>query len=294
MKAIQERLSIQEHSKILLLFCKAQRCPVAALSLNIIREVAAYLDTPQCFVTISESSVFFHFFNPDERLTTTIETTIQAAKSYCMIPKLTLLIVGGPSGSKQVIRLDLVQLQVLSEGSMLEGRSWPGICRYQDHVFVFGGNTSGMLKSAEKYTLQSKTWTPIAPMQYARVYFTPCKWRDEIYLPSVDTTAKPVEVYQPQNDTYRVLRLMLQDQYYGSVSYIVNGELLHLTYSQRLGKWKVDSQDTTLQLLGTQVKNKQSALSNCPPQRFGDFLVWPNCEGRLTKLDLQAFTLSEH
>ena len=76
-------------------------------------------------------------------------------------------------------------------------------------------------------------------MRHARVYFTPCAWKEEIYPASVSPDcATPVEVFNPRLELYQELPLILQGAYYGSVSYVtLDGQLLLLTYSQRLWKW---------------------------------------------------------
>jgi hypothetical protein len=205
-----------------------------------------------------------------------------------------VLIAGGPNASNAAKKLDLLQLHASAVMSMTQGRSWPGIIRYLNYVWVFGGNTSNVLTSVEKFAINSEVWTSVAPMRYPRVYFTPCIWKEEIYLASaLPDHPTPVEVFNPLSELYIQLPLILQDPYYGSLAYIVEGQLLFLVYSRKLGKWDLNSNATELVDSGIAVNNKLTALSNCPVQRCGHVLAWPNCHGKLTRLDLRRLSLFE-
>lgn len=295
MSWLQELQAKRCQSKVLLLICKAHNETLfSRLSLNIIREVCAYLDDLQCLVTLNEEAVNFYSFSPDQHLTKHLKETTHGGKSYCPVGNWKLLIVGGGNSTNATTKLDLESLELTPMRKMAQGRSWPGVICHRNSVWAFGGNTGNMLHTVEEFPLQSEVWQSVAPMRHARVYFTPCIWKNEIYLASVSPNqATPVEVFSPLTQLYRELPLILKDEYYGSVAYIAEGQLLFLTYSKKLRKWNLNSQSSQLEESGVVVRINLSALSNCPVQRFGQVLAWPNCNGQLTTLDLRSFSLQE-
>ena len=209
----------------------------------------------QFLITLNGNSVYFHYFNPDQLLEQTLNVSLDSGKSYCLTSTVEMLIVGGPNASSAAKKLDLLQLHVNSVTSMTQGRSWPGIICYLDYVWVFGGNTSNTLTTVEKFAINSEVWTSVAPMRYPRVYFTPCIWKEEIYLASaLPDHQTPVEVYNPLSDLYIELPLILQDPCYGSLAYIVQGQLLFLAYSKKLCKWNLNSKEDKLVDSGIAVK----------------------------------------
>ena len=223
-----------------------------------------------------------------------LEEPIQGGKSYCLVGNQKMLIVGGGNASKATMKLDLNSLQLTIVGELAQGRSWPGVIFHLNCVWAFGGNTTNMLNTVEEFPLRAEVWNYGESMRHARVYFTPCAWKEEIYLASVTPNcATPVEVFNPLSRLYRELPLILKDAFYGSVSYITEGQLLLLTYSKRLWKWDLNSQSAQLEDSGVVVQTRLSALSNCPVHRFGQVLAWPNCNGQLTTLDLHSFSLQE-
>lgn len=267
---------------VLLLFYRSTHPPFNRLSLNVVREVASYLPSPSFLVYLGPTLIYYHDFTSETTAEAPLDFPRREGQAYCQLDYAHLLIVGGVKEPRQVRRLNFLQLEARAEQSMQERRCWPGLIRHLGQVWVFGGR---QLKSAERFSLASGQWTAVAAMTHARMCFTPCMWQHEIYLPSMDSTPKPVEVYSPATDSYRCLPLVLQDSlYFGCVAYIAHGELLVLTYSGRLGLWRLDCRETSLRVVSIQIMQKKEGMGACPLQMHQNYLYWPHINGELTKV----------
>ena len=294
----QERLrerAYESRSILLLIFCKTYNPPLTSLSLNIIREISEYLSHSYYIASLYESSVYCYFRNPAECIELTLPSKIPGSRSYCFIGNTRLLVVAGPNSSRDIRAVDLLTLTITPKNPLVVGRSWPGVYHYADYVYIFGGHSTSntVNTSSEKYSLKSELCVEIGSMKYPRSCFTPCLWKEEIYLPAIDSGDKPVEVFTPRTEVFRVTPLVLNDRVFGAVSYVVDGELIVLLYGKTLGKWRVGSQDTSLTFIHHKLINPENALCNHSVLRMDEELWWSNCRGKLVKLRLSDYHLFE-
>jgi len=152
-----------------------------------------------------------------------------------------VLVVG-----KQVLTLDLLSFQTTPLVPLLTPRDWVGVAQMSKAVFAFGGSVdySGPRTVCEKSTIPPTSWTPLPPMHYARVHFTPCLFKGRFYLASA-SDHRAVESFSPLTETFTVLPVALPEDLLlvcGSVAFVTDGELILLTYNQQMARWKVESE----------------------------------------------------
>jgi len=205
--------------------------------------------------------------------------------SYVQINRLTLLCLGAYPASDAAYELDISSFQLTLVSSLRVPRAWAGVAKAQHFVFVFGGKGDDKrLKSCEKYELREKQWLPMDSMQERRSNFTPCTYRSLIYLLCPVTPL--IETFSPDTEAFTVLPISLPPQLdYGSVSFVVNGELCVLTDDRQMALWKIET-ETEFRLC----KTERECWSTQPPLVFGCLVLIAN-EGRVEKwsLESQAF-----
>ena len=270
-----------------LLFFSRLHTDFARLSVNITREICSYLSIPKVFVYLSSHQIHYFYFATQETMSLRCAIAYTEEQSYCMLDQVSLLLVGGIRQSQEVMRVNYLRMEVSREENMLEGRTFPGIIYYRGRVWTFGGRQK---RSSEHYSVLTRHWTQSKPMEYCRMCFTPCLWQEEIYLVSVSSWPCAVEVFSPSNNEYRNLAITLQDvSFFGCISYIIQGELIILTYSGTRERWKLGESLTRLNA-DEVIPRVETAVSPCPVQMHGNSLYWPLTEGRLSILELRVPT----
>ena len=86
-------------------------------------------------------------------------------------------------------------------------RIWPGVAALHDKIYVAGGKlgeNSEDLRSVECYDLDTKNWTEVASMNFARSGYNLLSLRGRLYAMGGDGVGG-VEVYDPDNNSWTVL-----------------------------------------------------------------------------------------
>ena len=149
-----------------------------------------------------------------------------------------MLIVG------EVLTLDLLTFQTTPLSPFLTPRDYVGVAQVGKAVFAFGGRyDTNPKKICEKSSMPCTHWSSLPPMHYARTLFTPCVFQALIYLASANRDHEAVESFSPTTETFTVLPVSLTPDLvlgFGSVAFIINGELVLLTGCQQIARWKVE------------------------------------------------------
>lgn len=194
-----------------------------------------------CFAAIRNDRMDLYDYDFNTQKTSQHQLPTSVWSGYVHVDRTTVLIVG-----EQVETLDLLTLQVTPLAPLLTPRNCAGVAQVGNTVFAFGGFVSGTqgdpMTVCEKCSLLPTHWTPLPPMQYARSLFTPCLFKDSLYL--VSSVVKAVESFSPLTDTFTVLPVCLpaQLQPSASVTFVARGELVVLTNSKQVARWKVESE----------------------------------------------------
>jgi len=223
-------------AKVWLLHLKCCRSAVGSLSLNVIREICSYCQDPHFFAAISEVRMElydFHTHNITQR-----RIPFEIYSGYIQVDRTTVLIVG-----EEVWTLDLLTLQATPLPPLLTPRNWVGVAQVGNTVFAFGGDSGNLRTVCEKSSVPLTQWTPLPPMHYGRMAFTPCVFKALLYLASTNTASnRAVESFSPHTGTFTVLPVSLPpDLQLGcfSVAFVANGELFLLTEKKQMARWKV-------------------------------------------------------
>jgi len=158
-----------------------------------------------------------------------------------------IMCVGGRQTGAGVWGVDLVSLQITALQALATPREHPGLIKYGEWVYLFGGlSASKTLTACDKYSLSESKWKGLGPMQYPRGFFVPCLCRDFVYLVSCwSKKHRAIETFKPETENYRVLAVALPahlDLCMGSVAFEAKGELCLLTENMQLARWKVDAE----------------------------------------------------
>lgn len=155
--------------------------------------------------------------------------------------------------------------------NMNTSRGFPGVFVNGEAAYLFGGfdHSKGFpdcfLKAAEKFTAQTRTWTSLPSMNFPRHMFTPCAYQREVLLAETCLEGNRMEAFNLDTESYRPLPVMQPFSGENSVAVVHAGELLLLSYTGQLARWRVGSSDKKFvvdKLVSFQVK----------PQANGPFM----------------------
>ena len=287
-------LHSRTESRLLLLFTRLHSVTLRPLSLNITREVCAYLG-PHAFlasIAINQRLVTVFDLETGFRSQVAVKQEFLPCITYCSVDEFSLLVVGNKYMSDLVQRVSLLTGDITAEAPMLEGRIWPGMVVTGDFCYVFGGNPQNALTSAEKLHMATHRWVQVPPMPTPKMSFTPCAHGSEVFLPFTNSSELPVEVFSTDSEQYRLLPLLLSVKCFGTVTTIVAGELVHLlTYSEEVGRWRVDSREAEMVMRHT-AGGVMNRATNSTPVKRGAFVYWASLDGGLGMFDLREIGLA--
>ena len=207
-------------AKVWLLYLKHTRGDRGTLSLNILREVCAFLHPLYLLAHVTESSIeFFNFqtttWGEPVRLTTRIQ--VDPNSRWVFLEDGRVFCCGG-NGMREAWMIGVggtVERQPAMNGARCKhtsARQSHGLIAFVKAVYVFGGtNSVNGLKTCEKLPLGTTQWRTLPNMNEARSYFNPCLFGHLIYLcgysgyPSTHT----MEAFAPQTDTFLPVPLTL-------------------------------------------------------------------------------------
>jgi len=207
--------------------------------------------------------------------------------SFTEINRSTLLCVGAYPASNAVYSLNLPFLRFTCLPSLLSPRCGAGIAKAAGIYYAFGscGKASN---SCEKYALKDRQWTALNSMHYPRHSFTPCLFRELIYLLSPATTLV-LETFCPQAETFTDLIVAFPPQLKGSfcysVAFVASGELCLLTANKQMARWKIES-EAEFRI----AEVDRSCCSTQSPLIVGSMVLIANgSSGRVEKFDLGSY-----
>lgn len=87
-------------------------------------------------------------------------------------------------------------------------RKWPGVYKYKEYVYAFGGNNGSCLSNAEKYDIVAKSWTNLPHlMQKAKEFCSVVEHSSGLYVSSyVNPGGTSIEFFNLVNETFKLVR----------------------------------------------------------------------------------------
>ena len=89
---------------------------------------------------------------------------------------------------------------------MIEARSGHAICNFKNVIYVFGGNSSNDMRSAEKFDF-CQTWELIAPLNQGKHKASCIIQKDHIYI--AGNYSADIDIYHPETNSYEVISSVL-------------------------------------------------------------------------------------
>ena len=203
----------------------------------------------------------------------TVSTNFGYGGSFCFLDTNSLLCAGASPFSAATYNLYIPSRVLTLLQPMRTARNCLGLvksdsrlCSTGPTVFAFGGyNQSTQLTSCEKFTISTKAWTPLKDMANPRGVFSPCEYKDQIYLADTYPSHRVIEIFDIATENFAVFPVSLPTTLANySAAFILDGELTILTYDQ-IGKLALK---TETQFRVSQ-SNKQQCRSSCPPLVYG-------------------------
>ena len=110
---------------------------------------------------------------------------------------------------------------------MLVPRHNPGVIVCNEHVYVFGGHSSGSSqRSCESLSLPSRTWQALPNMPHACPFaFSPCYYRNRIYLPAFSGNTE-IDIFDLKSQQFLLETLPVPIRSVDSLAMIVDTELI--------------------------------------------------------------------
>jgi hypothetical protein len=198
---------------------------------------------------------------------------------------------GLPPYTPEAFAVNLVSFQVTELPQMGEARGWPGAILYANYVYVFGGNIE-LLLSVEKYSIQANRWVAVPDMIEGRFSFTPCLYKDEIYLADCNSGRRVIEAFDPQKEVYRQLSVRLPPLGTHSVSFIINDDFYFISYQYSLGTLRLKPLAAEFRVKNVSNDATSTPYSGCPPLVYGAYVYYANyIEGTLIRFDAKRSRL---
>lgn len=237
------------------------------------------------FAVVWNNTLQMYDLNTQQSILHTLPVDFGEGGSYIALDQHTLLCLGGVPVSRNAYELDLPSFEITSLQSLCTARANAGVACTSHSVYVFGGDDPDNL-SYEEYELHGQQWVLLGNMKYPRGCFTPCTYRDLIYLPCPRTTAV-LETFSPETNSFAELLVsfppgMLSG--YDSVAFVANGELCVLTGGKQLGRWKIETENE-FRLYDTD----RACWSTQPPLILDSFILIAS-EGRVEMFSLEFYS----
>ena len=271
---------------VLLLWLRTCECEYRKLSTNCVREVSRYF-----FGLVLLPGVYgnlLRVFSVSGGKRTTVHTQPHSPSYFIMLDRVNALAL-----SESVFLVNLLTYEETPWPSMLSLRHSPGIIKHQQAVYVFGGINRVFLKTSERLDILPQAWSHLPDMTNCRSGFTPSEYAGELYLPSaVKADSETMEVFTVASQQFRLLGFHwgITD---ARVSFVSDGELFVLTVNNLLGRWRVNSSETTFRVVSVPAQCEYCSQSNCTPLIVDRSVYWVSFESqKLVKLDLATLTVS--
>lgn len=196
--------------------------------------------------------------------------------------------VGGRETSG-VASLDVFTQVVTPLRPMLSVRSFPGVVKVADLLYIFGGEAGGDLVESEVYSLGRRPSRALPNMQHPRSMFSPCVYAGDILLPGGSPV---IESFHIHTETYTSLPVSFPFPGLASVSVIVGDELLSLCLLNQVGKWKLGSSGDFQVGFIDKIASGAMVYSSSPAVLHSSKLYFADVTGNFTIYDLCSNSLS--
>lgn len=203
----------------------------------------------------------------------TLSTKFTKGAVFCLLTNSTMLCLGGEPPSALVFQLDLPSRQLRELANTGTPRSYPGIAKVGDFVYVFGSFYPN-LATCEKFCITYNFWTNInSNMNIPRNCFAPGVYLEEIFLVSPHQTGnRSIEVFHTKREVFRRLPFELPATVAGYITaFVIEGDLYVLGGIQ-MAKGKISAEE---KMEISAISGANFPLSNCPAFLVGNevFLV---------------------
>lgn len=209
--------------------------------------------------------------------------------SFVEIDWYNLMCIGTHPASRDAYILNLSSYQMNKIDSLTVNREGPGAAKANNCIYLFGGIDSKYLISCEKWELSSLQWRAISNMHYPKSHFTPCLYRELMYLVAASNEPRVIETFRPESEEFTVLSVKLPEELavgFMSVTFIVFGELWMLTAGKQLVRWRVKGDRG-----GKVAWIDRDCYSTQSPLLLGsDMLI--ACKGKLLKFNIVTNTFA--
>ena len=279
-------------SKVLLQWLRQLSTPFRSLSSNISREISLYLSVSFLIPSVKDSTL--RVYDLESRLVKEgqLVRSFSTASAPCLIASDVVMYMGGlPPYTPEAFAVNLVSFHVTELPQMKEARGWPGAILYANSVYVFGGNIE-LLLSVEKYSIRANRWTSMPNMIEGRFSFTPCLYKEEIYLADGNSGRRIIEAFDPHKEIYRQLSVRLPPLGTHSVSFILNDDFYFISYQFSLGRLRLKPLAAAFSTGHVSNDETSTPYSGCPPLVYGAYVYYANyIEGTLTRFDVKRARL---
>lgn len=219
---------MQVQERIYLFWVRLTRSPVQWLSTNILREVCCYLSI-DCYLPVYKQGRF-GLISVVFKTTTLLQgTEFPRGAMLCYLHKFEVMRLG-----QEKRTLILNPERVMQVADMAETRYYPGVIRYGDFVYAFGG-LRATPASSEKYCLKTDQWVALPAMFAAKSAFTPVPLGGLIYLPEVNEGSSLFEAFDVARNIFTSLEASLPFSDFTSIAFIYKEELIILDDAGRRG-----------------------------------------------------------
>lgn len=259
-----------------------------SLSLNITREVFSYIAPDQLLVGFRDRCLVVYVVPREATMTTCTLDLDLSGRGIVLLSDTIALLVGNCMSENFARTVNIWTGQIHREAAMLQGRSNPGVLKYQQNVWVFGGcDQLTPLRSVESFHLIKRRWSPALSMFFPRAYFTPCEYQGWIYLADACRRKKQIEVFHPVQMFYKLLPLELHSEAVQSVSFVYDQHLIFINYKQS-GQWHLNSNDKGLQGFGSYPSDPSLCYTSGISVSQEGAVYWISEGSELVKFDIKS------
>lgn len=239
------------------------------LSRNVKREVCEYIgqSRPEVLCSALKELIIVYDFAGKRGFKLPLETDFGEGVVCCPVDSGSVLFVGGTKPTSQA-HLVLFKLEaVVSLAPCPVSLSHPGLILHDNSVYIFGGSPPEH-RSCEQLCFPSPHWRSLRPMTQPRSHFSPCAFRQYIYLTDL-LNSRRIEAFDTVSERYKSVKLdfVIDPDY--SISWTDQGEIVLLTQDEVV-TWQPGGSYTS----GLFVQCNQEVLTYCPPVVHSGRTFW--------------------
>ena len=243
------------------------------LSRNVKREVCGYIgqSKPEVVCLVLTELIIVYDFAGKRGLKLPLATGFGEGVVCCPVDSGSVLCVGGTIPTSQAHVVLFKRGTVLSLAPCPVSLSHPGLILHDNSVYVFGGSPPEN-RNCEQLCFPSPRWRSLRPMTQPRSHFSPCAFRQYIYLTDLLNSSR-IEAFDTVSEKYKSVKLdFVVDPDY-SISWTDQGEIVLLTRDEVV-TWRPGGSYTS----GLFVQCSQEVLSYCPPVVHSGRTFWVHKE----------------